>query len=86
MGRRWRGSRGGKSELRKGRSKLLAHVVDGLVGGCWHHWTHCCHQWSKIHGRQRLLPHCRGGGAVLPWGRWDATKSGRQNRPVEARH
>ncbi len=60
----------------------MAHVVDGLVGGCWHHQTNRCHHWSKIHGRRGLLPHCRGVGSWRTWGRWDPTGSGRQNRPV----
>jgi hypothetical protein len=85
-GRRWHDSRGGKSKLHRGRSKLLAHVVDGLVGGHWHHRTHRCYHQSKIHGRRWLLPHRRSGGALLMWGRWDATGSRRQDRLVEACH
>jgi hypothetical protein len=64
---------------------MLAHVVDGLVGGRWHHQMHYRHHWSKIHGRQGLLSHRRGGGALLTWDRWDATGSGRQDHPEEAR-
>jgi hypothetical protein len=65
-------------------SELVAHVVDGLVGGHWHHQTHCCHHQSKTHGRRGLLPHHRGGGSWRTW--WDVTGNGRQHCPVQEAH
>jgi hypothetical protein len=66
---------GGRSELQRGRAKLWSHVIDGVVGGCGHHQTHCRHHWSKVHGRQGLLPHYGCGGTLLTWGRRDASGS-----------
>jgi hypothetical protein len=45
---------------------------------------HCCHHWSKTHGMRGLLSHHRNGGSWRMW--WDVTRSGRQNRPVQACH
>jgi hypothetical protein len=72
----------------EGRSELLPHVVYCLVG-CLvrhrrHNRMHHRHCQSKIHGRGGLLPHRRGGGTLLMWGRWDASRSQRKDCFVEA--
>jgi hypothetical protein len=69
------------------RFKLLAHVVDGLVGhwqNHWHHWMHRRHCGSEGDGWWQLLPHCWGGSMLYTRGRWGATRTRRQDCLVEA--